>query len=96
MKSKINYWIGMIVLAVGSSAISGQSGYILNGKEVITHIDGKEVAPTPIQESEPSKETKSKRNPANTKVNGLVQFDEDTFARCYWLPNMPALQCLKK
>ncbi len=95
MKSKMNYWVGMMAMTVGVSALSGQSGYLLNGKEVITHIDGKEVAPMP-EAAEASKETKSKRNPATTKVNGLIQYDEDTFARCYWLPNMPALQCIKK
>lgn len=94
MTSKMKTCMGVVVFLVCISAFSGQSGYILNGKEVITHIDGKEVAPT--AETESPKETKSKRNLANTKVNGLVQFDEDTFARCYWLPNMPALQCIKK
>lgn len=96
MKLKVKSWTGMIVFFVGSSVLAGQSGYILNGKEVITHIDGKEVAPMPTAESESSKATKSKRNPASTKVNGLIHYDEDSFARCYWLPNTPTLQCIKK
>lgn len=94
MTQKMNGWMGVSVFLISMNAFSGQSGYMLNGKEVITHIDGKEVAS--VSNAESSKDPKSKRNPANTKVNGLVQFDEDTFARCYWLPNMPALQCIKK
>jgi len=98
MTSKLN-WIGIFVLFISASSFSGQSGYILNGKVVITHIDGKEVASNMAQEPEPTKSTAatSKRSPATSvKVQGLLHFDEDDIGRCYWLASQTNLQCIKK
>jgi hypothetical protein len=69
-------------------AIAGQSGYILNGKVVITHKDGVPVEAT---------ENKLKRDPASaTNIKGTLYFDEDDLARCYWLPNQSSIYCVKK
>lgn len=88
------YSLSFFILLMSSNAFSGQSGYILNGKTIITHIDGKEVT-QPQEVAESAKETSSKRSPA-AKVPGLLHFDEDTVARCYWLSNQSSLQCIKK
>jgi hypothetical protein len=92
-----HFWMGFFVFFISSTSISGQSGYILNGKEIITHVDGREVSPSLTQETDSKKVTSSKRNPAEAvKVNGLLHFDEDTISRCYWLANQSSLQCVKK
>lgn len=80
------FWIGICML--GSLAQAGQSGYLLNGKTVITHKDG-EPLPTPDEDP--------KRKPASVqKVQGKIFFDEDELARCYWQSNSSALFCVKK
>ncbi len=76
------------LLFVPYGATAGQSGYILNGKVVITHKDGEPVE---------TKEEKPKRGPASaTNIKGTLFFDEDDLARCYWLPNQTTIYCVKK
>lgn len=86
-------------LSLGSFA--EQSGYILNGKVVVTHRDG---IPVDNNESEKPRSNARKsdgdglgRSPAGlVKMQGILQFDEDDLARCYWLPKQETLQCIKK
>jgi hypothetical protein len=72
-------------------ALAGQSGYIFNGKVVITHKDGEPI------NKRVEEEQISKRGPAAiAKLPGLLYFDEDDLARCYWLTNQTSLYCIKK
>ncbi len=101
MKKYGTHFLASILVAGFSTfSFAGQSGYLLNGQVIVTHIDGKEVAHQDIGETTERKvdtKQKTKRTPANfTPVKGLIQFDEDNIARCYWLSNQTSLQCIKK
>jgi hypothetical protein len=87
MKKPLLLTLGCLFF-VALQARAGQSGYILNGKLIITHKDGEPVD---------TKIETSKRGPASLpKVQGNVFFDEDDLARCYWRANHPDLFCIKK
>lgn len=84
----INFLLSACLIFVSWGAIAGQSGYILNGKVVITHKDGEPVV---------EKDQKQVRGPASAiQVKGTLYFDEDDLARCYWLNNLSSMYCIKK
>ena len=92
---KRNFFAMICLFFVTPFALAGQSGYLLNGKVVITHKDGLALAsdPDPATKTEP----RGQRSPAAAiKVQGVLFFDEDDLARCYWLANQASLQCVKK
>lgn len=94
------FLVSLLIAGFSTLSFAGQSGYLLNGQTIITHIDGKEVDHQDTGESIEKKidrKQKTKRTPANfAPVKGLIQFDEDSIARCYWLSNQTSLQCIKK
>ncbi|MEY4617520.1 MAG: hypothetical protein RJB66_2480 [Pseudomonadota bacterium] len=88
MIKTLNLTLGCL-LFISQATFAGQSGYILNGKTVITHKDG--------EAHEESAAENNKRTPASAnRVKGTLFFDEDDLARCYWLANQASLQCIKK
>lgn len=99
-KYRTHFLASTLVAGFSTFSFAGQSGYLLNGQVIITHIDGKEVAHQDTGDTAERKvdtKQKAKRTPASfTPVKGLLQYDEDDIARCYWIPNQSSLQCIKK
>ena len=89
-----------ILFLFAATLLGGQSGYIMNGKVVVTHKDGVPVdEDNSVDNNKTSSDSKAKsgRQPAAMiKMNGFIQYEEDDFARCYWLSNKDTLQCIKK
>lgn len=103
LKFNINLLSTFIIFFFSATILGGQSGYILNGKIIVTHKDGIPVNEEKMEEK--SKEgskaqsdsfIKASRQPASIKMNGFLQFEEDEFVRCYWHTSKDALQCIKK
>lgn len=91
---KLCFFNMICLFFITSAALAGQSGYILNGKVVITHKDGQAL---PVEAAPEATVQKGKRGPASaSKVSGILFFDEDDLARCYWLTNQANLHCIKK
>lgn len=88
MKKHLLFSLFCLFFAAASSQ-AGQSGYISNGKAVVTHKEG-----VPVEQITSEK---GQRKPASVnRVPGALFFEEDDLARCYWLANQSNIQCIRK
>jgi hypothetical protein len=74
--------------SISLNAPAGQSGYILNGKTIITHKDGEALTP--------KVETPKRQPAAAVKMQGVLAFEEDDLARCYWRVQEAGIYCIRK
>lgn len=98
------YAFFLLISFFGQNALSGESGFLHNGREYVTYKDGKQVGKTGdevIRDDTRNSARGEDRLPASTAApddlssTDLILFQRNNGVTCYHLANHSGLSCVK-